>query len=352
MSGAFGPTGIAGLGFDPAAEIQAKIADIMAGFDPLKAAVTGSVATFNKLAEAGGFLYVYFNKIADVLSGFVEALSPGTIIIFNQALKNLNATLGEGFQPFFLILTGMIRQVSGIILPVMEALRPVVEATTSYIAAALLPIIRLLANYFQLLFSALQNSPLQLVFAPLFILAEVLKGLSDIITPIISAFRILFESFNIHFSLKDIFAFLVTAIQLMVSQIVRAMGLMLSAVDEYFGGNRLGKFIEGFDTSKQGLTAAGPASIKGFEQIAKDLALASSQAAGGGAGKTERDYLQEAVEYLKQIAAHGGGLSPPALPAGAGGVLHGIARTELAIVTLGLSESRVGRFIFGTLGGL
>lgn len=294
----------------------AALGGLVAGISAATSAITGAISS---------------------VQGFVQALSPIQIELFQRALRDLQATVGVAFQPIFEVLTGTIRQVAGIILPLMVQLRPVIQQVTEVfstsllqsakslvgILTALLPVIQLVTSLFEVLeaatrpFVQLTALLIQLLVVPFQLLAAVLQpftellkvvqaafdGMTDVIEVVTIIIRAL--ALTIQQAIQGLGGF---DIKGLVSQIAAAFKTLITTILVFVAS--LAKVL-GFDgfvknlidilsPKGEGAKAADTVGIKGFEQIAKDLALASAVATPAGEGGKEAG-LNDVVGVLQKI---------------------------------------------------
>lgn len=292
-------------------------AGIAAGLGGLATVVTAAVGALEQAVAS--------------VKGFVEALNPGTIRIFDQEVRNLQATLGVAFQPIFEILTGTFREIAGIILPLMEQLRPVIAEVVGVFADSLVESVKMTVDAISALMPVIQvlvtaMEILNVVFVPLNFL---ITGTIDALKILLSGFSGVTEGLKVVKAFTDGFAEVFRVLQAvfgaladtlsafvgglfgvdftaLVDQIRGAFKLLISqllifvaTLAKFFGANAfLANLINRLEP-KEGQKAAGPVSIKSTEQIVKELALSSAIAAEGGAEK--KFDLSDVVKELKEI---------------------------------------------------
>ncbi len=81
-----------------------------------------------------------FERVIGVMAQFAEVAAPGVMYEFNRALKDLQATVGTAFVPFFQAMIQITRQVAGELFPAMQALRPVFSALANVVGAVVVPV--------------------------------------------------------------------------------------------------------------------------------------------------------------------------------------------------------------------
>jgi hypothetical protein len=289
---------------------------------------------------AAGALEALFAKIQTA----VQAFSPATIELFNQAIDNFNATVGRAFVVVFTDLTEVIRQATGQIAPVMRALAPIVKEAADalgnflvrYIQLAverfqsLVPIIDLLVKAFEpvLEILLLVNNVFTVMVRAVAMVVEVLLTLSGVgiilqaLTTVLKivneSFKVLTEAMNI---LQVVIDFAMEAFKALVTSffpftdilknfqdairvVIRNMYVLAVAISRFFGLDGLvDKLIQSIQAKlERGDTAAQATQILGFEQLSKNLALKAAAASGGGQGgvDNEREFWRQVLEDAKQ----------------------------------------------------
>ena len=293
----------------------------VAGFAAAAGAVTAG------LAAAVGAVVAALEKFVAQVAGFVEALSPGTMIAFNTALKDLRATIGVAFQPIFEVLTGAFRQIAGIILPVMEQLRPVVQSLAqTYLAnlivwvkslaaalEALNPVfqvfavlVELVGAVFRLLYTALRPvlqaigflfQILQAVLSPVLVGLQVFSALLDGLGEVLDVVAVIGKT--VAQMLAEFVASLfggqdlksaIDGIRAAVKGVIEALLLFVVGLAKLLGFNKFVDRLLDNLSPKAGATAAATSpALKSFEQLARDIATSAFAATGGGADEKKTD---------------------------------------------------------------
>lgn len=97
-AGAAGAAGVAGAAGDVADGLGSGMAALGPEMAAIGAAVTAATQTFE--------------KVVSVMQSFAEVAAPAVIAEFNRALKDLQATVGTAFVPFFEVMIGITRQIA------------------------------------------------------------------------------------------------------------------------------------------------------------------------------------------------------------------------------------------------
>lgn len=314
-----------------------------------KLAAVGAVAAaaLAVVAVAAGLIEKEFKK----LEGFVKLFNPAVITIFQQALDNLGATIGRGFVPLFQDLTEVVRQYAAILAPVISQLAPIVKQLSDIfsniligvltqlgnVLKTLLPTFAQLGTWFQFIAVVAANlfNSFSLILRALLLFGQVLfelsgmglvlRALTKIIEAINQAFTILDAAFDILeivintvmdsliamitsiIPVKEIMAALTQAIQFVIRNMY-VFAVMLAKLAGLDGV--VAALIDSIDkkANAKGDTAAQTPQLKGLEQLAKDLALASATAggaAGGNGVKNQQEFWAKTLEEMKNAAVNG-----------------------------------------------
>ena len=155
--------------FGPLKEAMSGLATVAtqlgSRFGALTAPFAAAGGAMSGLAKAGGETFAAFGpagaavsaatqgfeRIVGVMSSFAEVAAPGVMFEFNRALKDLQATVGTAFVPFFSAMIGITRAVAGELYPAMLALRPVFSALAGVVGAVLVPVANLFGTVLQAL---------------------------------------------------------------------------------------------------------------------------------------------------------------------------------------------------------
>jgi hypothetical protein len=266
------------------------VAERLGALATLDQALGGLAATATHAAGAtAGLSMALTNPIASLTTlttttqKFVEALSPGTIAIFQQALDNLNATIGVAFEPLFQVLSDTLPLLTSALAPLMEQLRPIVEQLTVALSERLLTTVMALVGIFEALMPLIQ------FVMDLFTgLTPLLQGLTAVVGALIEAFVSFLSSLlGGETGMRD---FAQQFADLMRRLTVTLLTFVIQLADA-FGAPRIGEAILrnlGRPTAGGGQVAAvRNVQIQGFEAITRDLATAAAAASGGAAARRE-----------------------------------------------------------------
>jgi hypothetical protein len=226
------------------------------------------------------------------LDTFVGALSPGTMLQFNRAIEDLNATIGVAFMPLFEVFTDLLRDIAAELAPAMRALAPVVRVIGETISALLLPAIKIVSTVIQALAPGLKAiADLLYAFAdalkPLFTILEVeLKVIGQVVSAIVTALVPVIKVF------ADALKIVTERMLLFAVSILKAWG-----ANELVAG--IIKSLKGSDD--KGEVAAGNVGIKGVDRLNKDI-MQLAFAASGNAGEKQKSDTDRLIEQIEKIS--------------------------------------------------
>jgi hypothetical protein len=237
------------------------------------------------------------SQAAASVAPFVQALAPGAMMMFSQAMRNLQATIGTALLPIVQHLAGFLQQLSGILLPLMQALAPIISNLMRTLSALVLPIIQGFATLLQPLLPLLE-----FLSGIVRVVAEALQALSTIGRAFLQT---LLEAYGAAFGMdlkkglegfKDVIHAVVRGLVQVVAMLAKLVG-----ADAFLG--HLVDNLHDLANPRVGATAAPQgSSMQGFEQIAQQMAVAAFGAfGGGGADKSEKDFLKELADTVKKI---------------------------------------------------
>lgn len=218
-----------------------------------------------------------FQKVVSSVTPFVAALNPSAILQYNQASKDLQASIGVGLQPILATATDALRTFASFVLPIAEKLAPVFERVGGAFTAVAEPVMAV--------FSSLMDAllPLADAFAVLLeglvpignILASVGQVVVAALSPIVAIVSEMIKSLG---GLLGWFDILVAPIQAL-SAIFSGVGELVKSVFSGFAGwlsGLLGGGTKGiFDTFKGALESMAKSVILATASIAKAIGLDS-----------------------------------------------------------------------------
>lgn len=234
------------------------------------------------------------------LTGFVDALSPGSLKVLELAFRDLYATIGTALLPVVNVFTEGIHNMAGALLPAMQAIAPVFNQLANVALSVLIPIVNQMSVIFQTLAPVLSE------------IAGLFKVVADIIGVYIAIQTTLFQVIagfigglvggGVSGAL-DKFKNVIYQVIGIVLKLLTALAPMIGLGDI---GDKLAKNLEAAaNPPAAGVGgAAQNIGLKGLEQISKDLAVAAASAVGGGEAKKDKgllDYLPDLTADLRAI---------------------------------------------------
>ncbi len=241
-------------------------------------------------------------QLVGVAKQFTEALSPVTVQLFDQAMRNLQATVGQALIPVVQVFTKSLQDVASILDGPMKALAPTVTAAVQSIAAGLIPIVQILVAGLQLL---------QPFIDILIELQGPMTQLEEVLGSLIAAFISVKAALDPFAPLKLI----VDQFTVSMREAIKSVVIFAATTLKFFGREDI---IDAWKKNLEQMIDAGrvqnasiqsPA-VKGLEQIVKDLATASVMA-GGGPTPEDKSLaeLQKIVDILSDIRNNSEGKS-------------------------------------------
>lgn len=312
------------------------ILSVFAQFSSALKATSGATSSFLKPLQdmtAVAMKWVAaIESMIEVMSVWVAALQPGLIARFNQSLRDLEATLGVAFTGVFDQGINFFAALAAVVLPLMQALKPVIDQLTDTIIKGLVGGIRSILPIFDVLISVFR--PLTTVFG---LLESVLSGIVGIfgllmqvgVAPLVAGFTLLNAALGPIIKLfTAVFDGLAQLFQTFSTIFRVVMDTITSAFDFTYLQDTIKSVTDAFKElssmvilvaakfalmvgatefvaklrdalSGTGEKAAGQLSIKSLEQIGKDMALASVNAAGSTMeDATNRDIVKKLDELM------------------------------------------------------
>jgi len=237
------------------------------------ASVPGAVAgvssqAANIAALAGGPFALAMKDFTDVVTGatsgmeeFVKALSPVTLDLFNVAVEELMATIGQALLPVLDVFTSVVQRIADVISPLMQQLAPVLKQLAEIVGTVLIGAIDLLVGIFTAIGSVMGGT----VNA----LSSFKQGLQEVVRWLIKGVAYLIKAFA-----------------------------GAEAVQKWADA------VAGIGT--RAIVPPKEVSIKGLADIASSMATSAFVASGAGEGEDDMLSLQRAIaEDLRDIAKNG-----------------------------------------------
>jgi len=232
----------------------------------LPAGVAGVASTgANVAALAGGAPAAAMKLFTDSLEAatadmgkFVEALSPATVMVFDKAMLDLFATIGQALQPALEVFTAVIERVADVISPLMQALAPILKDLADIVGSALL-------------------GALDALIGVVAIFSAVFGGAGD--------------------ALKSFKALIMDLVRWMVSGVGHLVKL-------FAGAGAVSRMAEQIGAvGARAVAAPKDVAVKGIADIAVSMTQAAFAATGAGEGGDEMLSLQKSIsDDLRSIA--------------------------------------------------
>jgi hypothetical protein len=310
-----------------------------------QAAGGGMAAGFNDLAAGlgmvtgvAGAVVGAFQSIISSSVGFVEAFAPSNVLVLNQAIGDLTATIGMALVPVVQAASGFISEFGSALLPVMEQLRPVVQqladtftkvagmalANLQPVFDALVPLGEAFAAVWEATaellepFMAIGAIINEITGAALKIFALLIKELVRELQPIITLFRMVGDVLR---AVTAVFGAVMDSLigafgggeadglknacdemRKSFQQVIKAGVIMAAAMMKLFGMHdavdKLKKRLSGPERKPiVGMKAGTNASFSGFAELGRQVSQSASIADGSGKSDDKKE-----VDFLKEIA--------------------------------------------------
>ena len=252
-----------------------------------------------------------FEAVAAPVAKFVEALSPGTMQVFALAMRDLTATIGVAMLPIIQNLTTGLHSAANLLLPAMQAMQPIMDKLSTILVGGMLKGVQLLSHALQGLAPA--GDALAAVF-------EVMVNAVTSAAAVMLAFKDSMGAFINSLmggkegaTLADTLHKLKDAMQRVVIVLLQAAAAIANSFGAGGFTTSLINNLKEMQKAQAGGTGVGGAlqgaSMKGFEQIGKDLAIAAASAVAGGGGgavgKSMEQFAEEAVKALEDMQKNG-----------------------------------------------
>lgn len=277
--------------------------DLIGGFGKLAVVVPAVVGGLLTLAETG--------------AKFVELLNPGLAYQFNQAMRDLGATIGTAFAPMLEQAIVFLRNLADAIAPLMAALGDFLQGVFE-IANALMPIVEVLASIGSIVLS---------------VISPVLHLLAQIFTILLAPLRLVARLFEV---LAKAFGAFGRIFVKLLAPILELFGKLMEKLLE-----PLLKFIEFLESifggREERSTAVQPGARMGdVRSVVRDIQTASFGAAGNLNGVAQTNNLlgrieRQIMEIITRMSGHPGGPFSGAIQEASG-----LAQGVVNILTNGL----------------
>lgn len=241
-----------------------------------------------------------FQDLTQMLIGFVQVVSPATVMQFNRAITDVTAIAGKALAPALAIATQVVREFGDIIAPLYEQMTPFVTMIARAFGDMFTSMIRISAVLMQVFMPVIKS------------LYIVLAGLARIVTAVLEGFTVLLAGFLGTFTgLDDLVQTAVDAIVDFSKWIVRAAISVAVLVAKMLGASQ---FIQNMQkvagnkgatnrTDSTGQAAPTMSQFQNLEGFGKNIAQASFTAtAVPNAPKKTDDFLATISDDIQEIA--------------------------------------------------
>lgn len=273
----------------------------MAGFSGPADALDDFGKSVKDLVLPLGDFHRSLASIGSGMAGFVAAFSPSQVQVFDQAMRDLSATIGRGMAPAFAVLTDVVKQAGAvlnpvfaemgrIIAPLMETLGGVAVGVVKSLAsefAALAPLIETAVNFLSPLVEGLGAMARAVAIVGTALMSMATSGLDPKSNGIVSFGEML----------RDLMQKLAGGIILMSA----AIGKWLGSSDFLDGILKAGKGPE--EKAITGEAAAQSSRFTSFSEFGRQMALSASLASGGASNQAKKtdDWLQDVLKEVQAI---------------------------------------------------
>lgn len=245
-----------------------------------------------------------FANLPHAIGRFVSALNPSQMLVFDQAMRDLTATVGVALAPVFSMVTSVVRQFGAILLPTMQMLKPAMEQLSASIMDVADVALNAFGNY-------LQNWVVPAI--------GLVVKLFDSLTPYMRGVFAALSGFTTMLSrmlnfgdMSSVFANLKTAMgELAKYALLAAANLIrlvsVSASNDFIDG--VVAALRGDGVQKKdntGIAAATNANIGDVSSFGRQVMQAALLATDVGSGKkkeTQEDLTRKVIEELQKLKA-------------------------------------------------
>ena len=263
-------------------------------------AVTGTIG-----AVVGGL-----QGIVGVAVKFVDAFAPAAVLVFNQALYDITAVIGQALVPIVYGAADAIKMVGAVLMPVMRSLTPIVSRLTGVFLQwvesampafeALTEIVVMIADAFVTFLE---------IWMPIINAMQILGAVMwDLLKALVSWLASLFGG--------DVVNTLKSATQTIAKYMLLAAGAVAKFIGSIFGvaggGMVMESLLKATNPEKEkkgditGFGAAKDAKFQSFSDYGRAVTTASLLAGSGATPtKTDNQWLADTYEMLKALEKNG-----------------------------------------------
>ncbi|MCE9560415.1 MAG: hypothetical protein K8U57_00010 [Planctomycetes bacterium] len=248
-----------------------------------------------------------FDQLISTITPFVQAISPSTVQAFNQAMQDVQATIGSALVSSLQVFASVLREIGGVLLPLMQSLEPIFHQFAEAFGGVLVSVVRVVVSVLQAMIPMFQ------------ILADIVSVLADLFVDMTGLIVAIVKTLTAIFSdsmgdavkaSKEAFKGLADIVRQVVKALATFIATLLVGIGQREVVIQFAKSLQdeakARDERVSGLKAAAtnPA-ITDIQSINKQQQLASFTAAGGGAARerTDTEYLSDIAKALADKAA-------------------------------------------------
>lgn len=264
------------------------------------------VEAIPELLGALGQLKDTLMGVVNTILPFVQAIAPSVVLEFNQAMRDLQATIGSAFIGVIQAASSVVREIAGALLPALQALTPIFNSLANSTGQLLVSAVRMLLVPIQAL--------IPLLDIVIGLQNEYSKYLSDVIM-VVTAMAKVFTTFLATLfgtdasGIKDTFRAFFDVLRQAIKAVLTFAATLAVAIGQAGLVNQfafaLATEAKERDEKATGIKAAAvnPQMID-VAGIARQAQLAAFTAAGGAGvvEKTDTEWLKELAGTLNDIA--------------------------------------------------
>lgn len=236
-----------------------------------------------------------FDATTASMEKFVGALSPAAVMQFEQAIRNIHATIGQALQPALQILTDAIQNAAAIIDPVMKALAPTFQKLAEYVGK----MISVFATYAEVLLTIIQPI-IDILFELMNVVADTYRVFAVFLKTVVELISTALKPFGD--LLKSVINLVIGAFK----ELIKAIIYTTAGLAKLLGaGEFIGRMIANLEKIQNAgrVQNAAPqgVAIQDWRSIAEQAAKDSVLAGGAVPAKTQEELMTEIIAGLKEI---------------------------------------------------
>ncbi len=248
---------------------------------------------FDGIQKVFGPVFEAFDSLTARVRPFAEAISPVSVQLFDQAMRDTTAVIGSALLPVWQSLTGLVREFGNALVPVAKTLKPVFETIAETVSGVGKAFTGAFANILTALKPVFEN------LADLFAgLGAALQGVYAFISGLASVFA--GEGATVG-NFKQAMQELTKGILLATLALLRWYDeLVGSNLSQRFGRGAAAAFGGGEKGNSEGFAPPSGASVTDLTSLSKSVAAAAFTA--GEAGENKEDaWRREVLTELKLL---------------------------------------------------